>query len=64
MNHADLARLIDTHYHLLSDRQRFVLHMTRSGWSSRRIGLHLGISHTTVLADLDTAMNTIRKAAA
>lgn len=64
MNDADLTNLISKHYDLLTDRQKFVLHLTRTGWSSRRIATQLGISHTTVLADLDSAITIIRKAAA
>ena len=64
MNNSDLNQLIDKHASLLTDRQKFVIHMTRSGWSSRRIADAIGISHTTVLGDITTALNTIRKAAA
>lgn len=64
MNDDDLALLISKHYELLTDRQRFVVHLTRTGWSSRRIASQLGVSHTTVLADLERAITTIRKAAA
>lgn len=64
MNDADLAHLLHQHRDLLTDRQRFACQLTANGWSSRRIANQLGISHTTVLADLDSAIHTIRKAAA
>ncbi len=60
----DLATLIHQHRDLLTDRQRFVLHMTGCNWSSRRIANQLGVSHTTVLADLERSILIIRKAAA
>lgn len=62
MNDADLATLLHTHRLLLSDRQRFACQLTANGWSSRRIAQQLGISHTTVLADLDQAITIIRRA--
>jgi DNA-binding CsgD family transcriptional regulator len=64
VNEQLLATLLHTHRALLTDRQKFVAHMTGSGWSSRRIANQLGVSHTTVLADLDQAITIIRKAEA
>jgi DNA-binding CsgD family transcriptional regulator len=64
MNEQLLATLLHTHRLLLTDRQRFACHLTAAGWSSRRIANQLGVSHTTVLADLDQAIHIIRKAEA
>lgn len=64
VNTADIAHLIHQHRELLSDRQKFVVHMTSTGWSSRRVASQLGVSHTTVLADLDRAILIIQKAEA
>jgi DNA-binding CsgD family transcriptional regulator len=64
MNDQLLATLLHEHRELLTDRQRFACQLTANGWSSRRIANQLGISHTTVLADLDQAIRIIRKAAA
>jgi DNA-binding CsgD family transcriptional regulator len=62
VNDHDLATLLHTHRNLLTDRQRFACQLTANGWSSRRIASQLGISHTTVLADLDRAVSIIRRA--
>lgn len=62
MNDQLLAHLLHTHRALLTDREKYVTHMTGCGWSSRRIATQLGCSHTTVLHDLNHAINTIRKA--
>lgn len=59
MTEPTIDELIDKYSASCTDRQRVILQLTRQGLSSRRIALHVGCSHSTVLMELDRATTTV-----